>query len=1271
MNFLKTIFKRPVTVCVITLVCMALGIFATSQMQTNLLPDISYPALGVTIPYPGASAETCDEDVRPLMEDSLKTLSNVKSITTQCIEHASIALILFDYGTDLDKKINEIKDKFSMVMFPENCYDPVYTQVDFNGMAVATVSICNEDDVEQSYEDAKLLKEKLLAIENVGSVSVMGMPETKISISPINGLEITAALIIQTLMTNDQLDLPLGTLEENGKTVAFRNESSAETIEEISETPIQIPLPQSLYSSLATSKKLFEFLQDTPSSEMKKWRDPLKNFYDAFLALETPTSDDVMSLLNEVIPFEDLIKQLNDAGITTASTALEKLYASIENNSQILDSTSELVSKTQETLKTTLNEDFWAKIDTVITFKENHEYINNITGEVVMDELFASDYEELLNDLKIDLPLTVSDELISFIMQTAIPMDKEATAEGNVNLNVKISDVATVETVTTYPTKSYYNGSASVTLQVYGISGANTTAISEAVKQELEKNNNLSSEIILLDDQAKFINDSIENVISSMLIGGVLAIIVIFLFLKKVRTSLIIGITMPFSILCTLICLYFMGITLNMVTLGGLAVGIGMLVDNSIVLIESITFERDKGKTAFQAAVDGTKPVAGSLLASTLTSICVFFPILFTTGLTEMIFADLSWSVIFSLTFSLIVALTVIPTLYCLIYNEKHVLTGKIFEKAKNSINEKKAKKQTEKNTKAPENAQKRQKLSARAMGVYESFLRKCLKVRWLVLGIAVVVFAGSMTLAFLTGTEFLPSVDQKTIEIKIDFDASDNLETCEQQTMAVYDELLTSIPNIQHLSVNVGKNGLASTHPTGAIRLILNEKAKDTTLVLDDVRAITDKHELNVTVTEVDGVLAALMSGIGGISNVSVSISGDNVDTLKEISNKVRARALTEKTYFKSVTDNLTDQILEYKISIDKMKCLELGIDYTVAIATLRVGIAGHTACTAEINGEKIDVTVSFAEGTINEYYKGIENVVIGAGTNGTVTLKDVATITPEYTRTVIKKENGKNVMTLSVESSGIDNGTASKEFSKIVSEVLTEYDGYQFQESGVNHYLSEVFDGLTVSLLISFLLLFAVMACQFESLSKPFIVIFAIPFSFTGGFLGLTLSGVTLNVVSFVGLIMLMGVAVNDAIVLIDKIGQLEEEGLSRTEAIVLGAKSRMRAIWMTTLTTVLALIPLALAIGSGAELMQPLAVVVIGGLTLCTFVTLVIIPVMYAIVKRLPKTNTPTTDNKSVKEAVTESTKIAQATITESQPTPANAEEKALPLTEVLRK
>jgi len=1232
-------------VCTIALVCFGLGVFATSQMPVNLLPDIAMPVLGVTVAYPGASAETCDEDVRPLMENTLKTLSNVNSVTTQCIEHAAIALIQFDYGTDVDEKITELKDKFDLVIFPSACYDPIYIKMDFNGMAVATVSVCNKENPEQSYADAEVLAERFLSLENVASVSVTGAPETTIEITPLNGLEITTALILQTLMTNDQLDIPLGDIVQDGNRVSFRNESSVETIAEIMATPIQMPLTKDLASALSLAKVVVDYVQDTPSSEMLETKQNLKGAIDAILAAESVSGQQLLDQIEANVPVSDIILMLEAAGYFDAADSISSLYTYITENPAVLNIPGELLLGVQTVLNSTFTDEVWTTLDTVIEFKQEHEEAskNPITGETEDVPVSAEQLSELLTKLNLDLPLSITPAFIDFIIKNDFS-SLDYDADGNANLNLRISDVATVEEVTDFPSKSYLNGYPAVTVQVYGISGANTTAISQAVKDEIgEIDGLLVSDIVLIDDQAQFINDSISNVLSSVVIGGVLAIIVIFLFLKRIRTSLIIGVTMPLSVFCSLICMYFMDITLNMVSLGGLAVGIGMLVDNSIVVIESITFEREKGKSAYDAAVDGTKLVAGSILASTLTSICVFFPILFTEGLTKMIFTDMSWSVIFSLSFSFIVAVTVIPTLYCMLYKEQGMLKGKLFEKwdaIRTNGFTKKAPASVENSTEAPENAQKRVKLTQRLNVWYDRFLRKSLKKRWLVLLLAFVVFAGSIGLIFTTGTEFLPSVDQRTIEITLNFDASDQLDYCEEQTMQVYNDLLTQIPDIQNLTVNVGKNTIASTSIAGTIRMIMTEDAKDTKKVLSDVRAITDNRGLDVSVNEVDGVLAALVSSVGGISNISVSVTGDDVEVLKEISEKVKAKTLADEDYFKSVTDNLTGETLEYKIRIDKMKCLELGVDYMVAVATLRAGIAGHTACTAEIDGEVINVNVRFKDGTIEDYYKGIENFMIGFGGDGVVTLGQIAEITPEYTYTVIKKENGKNTMSLSVETSGIDNGTASDRFVEIVNEVLADYEGYTAATSGVNHYIGEVFDGLIVALIVSFVLLFAVMACQFESLKKPFIVIFAIPFSFTGGLLAMVISGMTLNVVSFVGFIMLMGVAVNDAIVMVDRITQLEAEGYTRFEALVEGSKSRMRAIWMTTLTTVLALVPLALGIGKGAELMQPLSIVVIGGLTLCTFVTLVLIPLMYSIINRVPVKDEPATPQ-ATEPTVTEPT------------------------------
>ncbi len=1238
MNLMKKIYKRPIGVCTIAVVALALGILFTFQMPTALLPNIAYPALGVTVAYPGASAETCDEELRPVIEGTIKTLSNVNSLTSYSIENACISAVVFDYDTDIDAKISELRDKFALVTFPSACYDPIYTKLDFNGMAVATVSLYNTTDVSIAYKDADALKEKLLAVENVASVSVYGVPNEQIVITPINGLEMAGLAIIQTLSADTQLNIPLGTLEENGGKVAFRNEFATETIEDIENTPVQIPLDSTFASYLRVAKIAIQYLNDTPSATLQEHRDKLFDAYESFTSATVSDGEDVANLLKELLYSDILTEFLNEYGLGEYMDRIEALITLLEK-SETLEIPSEVLSEAQDAVKELLNDEFWEKYQALIDFRALQEYTNPITGEVTIDDLTAEDYVEILNILGIELPINVTPEFVKLVMQADVSSLKY-DADGSTNLNVYVKDIASVSVVSEFDSKDYINATPSVTLEVYGISGANTAEISKAVKKITQEFQS-TSYVVLLDDQSQFVSDSIANVISSMIIGGVLAVLIILLFTRKVRTSLIIAITMPLSVLCTLICLYFMGITLNMVSLGGLAVGIGMLVDNSIVVIESITFERDKGKSALDAAVDGTKLVMSSLIASTLTSICVFFPILFTTGLTKMIFTDLSWSVIFSLTFSLIVAITVIPTLYCAVYNDKIMLGGRVFKakKAKAKAETKTAEETTaaaegkdaeiettataeEETTVTAATPEKKPKTKKRNFlaRFYDMLLPLTLKHRWITLLIALVLFAGSVGLVFIAGTDFLPPVDQRTIEVKISYDAVDSLEYCERTTMDIYSKIYENVPEIKYISVNVGKNGMLTIANSGVIRIILDDKGRSTKAVLKDVRNIAHTDDLTVSVTEVDGVLASLMSGLGITTDITATITGPDFETMKEVCDKIIDTTMASDSRFDSVRTDISEEILEYKIVIDRMKCLQYGIDYQVAVASLRAGIAGYTACTAEIDDKSVNVVVRFSEGTIEDYYGGIENYVLGYDEGESIKLKDVALIQSAYTPTKINKTNGLYTVNIAAETAeGWDTGSASAKLLEAINTVVPQYEGFSVVEGGIGYYMNEVLGGLVISLIISFLLLFAVMACQFESLKKPFIVIFAIPFSFTGGFLALTIAGISLNVVSMFGLIMLMGVVVNDAIVMIDRIGQLEKE-MSPYEAVIAGSKSRMRAIWMTTLTTVLALVPLALAIGKGSELMQPLGVVVIGGLLLATFVTLILIPVMYSILNRV---------------------------------------------------
>lgn len=846
--------------------------------------------------------------------------------------------------------------------------------------------------------------------------------------------------------------------------------------------------------------------------------------------------------------------------------------------------------------------------------------------------------------------LNVSNELLKFIAESDFTK-LSVNSDGEQVYVTKVGDIAAVEKTASYNSYAYYYGggvniASGIIVQVYKSNGANSSAVVEEVKScfnELSSAQGYSAKISLLDDQSQFISDSISNVLVSMLIGGCLAILIIFLFLKKVRTSLVIAITMPLSVLAALICLFLMGITLNMVSLGGLAVGIGMLVDNSIVVIEAISKHRDGGKTAFRAAVDGTAEVGGALFGSTLTTVCVFIPIIFTGGLTAEIFTELSFAVIFSLAFSLIVAVTVIPALYAVFENERRLLKGgkvsaeplreeqltidmlssdEQFSQHSGLIvaGEKQVIPAEQGETRPRAKGFKSSFIMNKLTDGYTKLLPKVLGKKLVTILVAVVLFGASIGLLFLTGTEFLPSIDKGQIEVTMSYGSGKELKAIESDVLNFSEEIKNNVENIDYISASIGKNGLLALTDTGIITVQLTTN-RNTDKTVQSIRELSRrlKPEGSVTVRQIDGVVASLISGS---DDMSVTFVGSDAEVLTEISQKVKARL--EELDFEDVKDSSTQKAKQFILDFDREKLERAGLDYRTVIMTMRIGIASYTACTVTIDGENYGVNVRFADGAVSGK-SDLENFVIGfnAAEGRQIKLKEVLKdggVTEQVSEACIRRSNGKSMVSVSATLPGVDTGAASKKMQKAAEEVLKEYEGYSFEQSGISSYLTDAFTGLAVALVISFFLLYAVMAVQFGSALKPLIIMASIPFSFTGGFIALVITGTSLNVVSFIGLIMLMGVIVNNAIVMLEKIKQLHDGGTPHFNAVCEACRVRLRPILMTTLTTVLALIPMALGIGQGSELMQPLGIVVIGGLLIGTLVTLVLIPAVYCAVHRI---------------------------------------------------
>ncbi|MCD8295094.1 MAG: efflux RND transporter permease subunit [Clostridia bacterium] len=1244
-KFFGFIIRQSVAIVLIVVLVLALGVYCTMQMPINLLPDIEIPMVCVQVIYVGANAQSAETDVTEPLEEGLSAISGVTSVDSYSYDNLSAVVLSFDYGTDTSEKKTEIQSKLSSISLPDDVITSVY-DIDLNSEALATLSVTSDksetgdemENLEYAYEAAQELSSKISAIDGVESVDIKGGADYSYLIQPYGGLELISPLIVEAFSYGDY-DLPLGSVTEDDLSVQIRNTTDVTTYDDIANMPVTLP------SSMVTL---------------------------------------LQTVYNQI-----------DSTLKSSSSMLRLLgYSYPDDIEQILQNST----------------------------------INSIIHSGIQSALANPDDPDAITDF--------SDELLHFIMVDA---DFDSlTSDGG--MTVHVSDIATITDEETFSSYVYYSdGTFSLihgtVIEVYKSNGANSAAVVESVKDIY--NDYVSSDgaaygakVQLLDDQSEFISSSINNVLISMVIGAVLAVIVIFLFLKKVRTSLIIAITMPLSVLAALMCLYIMGITLNMVSLGGLAVGIGMLVDNSIVIIESISIHRDKGKNAYRAAVDGTTEVGGALFGSTLTTICVFIPIIFTGGLTAEIFVDLAWAVIFSLGFSFIIAVTVIPALYVLFSGQRRrllnggkparelALAGKTpYDKAPaeaegdtfggtsyageaedgmhaeavlagagaaavladstpsgdsgsslsgspvsggpadgsgedGSGKGRKGKNGKEKKSHRFVEWFRKPNFMTPITSFYGRILPAVLNKKLITIIVAIVIFGASIGLLFLTGMEFLPSIDKGQIEINMSYPATAQLDEKQEDVYAFANIVSENVDNIDYVSVNIGKNGLLALTDTGIITVQLTT-TKKTSRVVTRIRELAQESKANgaitgtVTVKEVDGVVASLTSGM---SDLSVTIVGDDGDTLNEIAAKVEEELVLNG--FDDVTDSAADASYEYNLTFDRYKMESLGLDYSTLILTLRIGIASYTACSVTIDGIDRDIDVQFNSDAIVDKTT-LLNFVVGYSTatdpDGNITgaspihLKDIlveatdddgniimddddptqpAYIVKTETAACIRRTNGQQMISVSASKNSTDTGSASTEMQNIAKKVLKDYDGYSFEVSGIASYLTDAFTGLIVALIISLFLLYAVMAIQFSSGIKPLIIMASIPFSFTGGFLFLVMTGTSLNVVSFIGLIMLMGVIVNNAIVMLEKIKQLHESGMQHYFAVQEACKTRLRPILMTTLTTILALIPIAIGIGQGSELMQPLGIVVIGGLLIGTIVTLVLTPTIYCAVHRLSK-------------------------------------------------
>ncbi len=769
---------------------------------------------------------------------------------------------------------------------------------------------------------------------------------------------------------------------------------------------------------------------------------------------------------------------------------------------------------------------------------------------------------------------------------------EQLTLFSSMGQTITLKDVATIEFVESNQQRySKVNGEDALTISIQKGSDFATTDVTDAVNRVL--NRMLEDEdvtIVMLLDQGEYINQSTSSVTNNLLIGGLLAIAILFLFLRNLPATFVVGVAIPISLLFAVVLIYLSGITLNLVSLGGLALGIGMLVDNGIVVIENIFRLKKEGASKKEAAIYGTHQVAGAITASTLTTIGVFLPIMFIEDFIREIFYQLALTVAFSLIASLFIALTLVPAL------SAKVLSGKSIRKS----------------------AKKESKFKVIQEG-YGKVLTLILRGKSIVMIAVLVLFIVSIGLATSRGFEFFPATDEGALNISIEMDPDAPLDFAAftEELDRLYEDL-RDYPDIQSIGISLGGGMFMLGAPTGDsanISVVLRDSRSITTLEMQDEITRLLENEYPQFSFEISGTQGDVGALVG--SGVQVRVKGLELDQLRNEAGNI-ATLLEDIDGLRDIDPGFGREAREVKITVDKDLAMQSFLTVGQVLGQVNEFLSGPSSIgqvrlNARTYAMYIYETGDESRRSVDDI-EAIRNLEIVSPTGSAVLLSEIAEvdIQPGFSR--ITRVDGSRAITVSAEFA---TGVNVTEVSQEIERRLADYplpDGYEYEILGENEEVMAAIQTLLLAGILAILIVYMIMASQFQSLVYPFIIMFTIPLAFTGGFLALYLFNFPVSVVAVIGLIILSGVVVNNGIVLVDYINQLREKGWVLKEALIEAGKVRIRPIFMTALTTILALSGLALGFGEGAELMQPLALTAIGGLIYATILTIFVVPIMY---------------------------------------------------------
>lgn len=1206
--------KRPYTVVVAVLVVLILGIVAFMGMQVDLLPNINLPYSVVVTTYAGASPEEVETVITEPMEQAMSTVSNIKNVMSISSENMSLVILEFNQDTEMSVVANEMRENIDLVTpywDDERIGSPMIMQInpDMMPVVIASVDVEGKDSEELSAFINKSILPKLESVEGVASVTAIGMQENRINvtidedlISEINDV-ITASVNGDINKAKSMLASARSQVESGYKQLeAARAEGEAELKDAQSQLDAGKEALDSSKAELESGVAALEQQKTTLSADVSQMEGQkasleaqIKEYTDkgedAPAELTSSLSSIESELSQKKAALAEVEKQLSEAKagleeLNAQSALLDGQQAELDKGRQQMESELSTAKSQLDSGMSQINASS-SQINAAASKAKSSADINKyISKEMISGILMAQNFSMPAGNVDAvegTYSVKVGDDLNSLEdIENLLLFELDMAGVDD----IRVKDVAYVDFADA-EADSYtkINGNNGILFSFEKQSNYSTSEVSDhinAAMAELQEDYEGVSYYPFM-DQGEYVHSIINSVLENLLVGAILAILILIVFLKDYRPTLIIAVSIPSSLLFALVMMYFTGISMNIISMSGLALGVGMLVDNSIVVIENIYRLRREGMPAMKAAVYGAKQVAGAIIASTLTTISVFVPIAFTNGMSKELFMDMGLTIGYSLIASLIVALTVVPS-----------MASRVLRKEND----------------------KEQGFMKKLLAKYDGGIRWVLDHKKITTVAVCVLLVASLGLSFSRGFSFMPSFD--STELRATLTAEDE-EMSLDDFYAAADEVTEKALDIE----GVEAIGAMSTGESSAMSMISGGDEKSITMYMTlDSKHPADSEEIRSRLAETAekrnceievSTSTDVMSMLGG-SGVSLTIKGEDLEELSSFTKEL-GDGLKSVDGIGEVVSTMGNPSAQLMITVDKDAAMKKGLTVAQVYQAVAAEVASDTAATTMMmDGNEYSIYVL----DNSEEQISIDDIsaIEVSGENGSAEVSEIAEITEEDSPSSIYRTNQQRYMTV---TATVEDGAISSKVTEAVQDYIDDYEmpeGISVDVGGESVTVSEYVEDLALAIFVALILMYLIMVAQFQSLRAPFIVMFTVPLAFTGGFFALFLFGFDVSVVALLGCLVLCGIIVNNGIVLVDYINRLIADGMGLREAIVLGGKTRMRPILMTALTTILAMFPMALAIGDGMEMIQPMAVVTIGGLIYATIMTLFFVPVMYEI-------------------------------------------------------